>query len=246
MDSEKKPQQPDEQEAVFTTIVGGRPPGSGTRVGATPRGVEVLLKKASVDAAFRELLLKERGEAARRIDLELTDAEREMLASVPAEQLEKIIDNTKVKPEHKSAFLGTVGRVMLATVVAGAAFVTCVPTATAGISPDKLRRMQMAQQSDANDPNNPNDPNASDPNLREAEQGLDAREDIIVGRWHTTQRKYVPVISRRSKRGEGRLHFARAFGHTVEELVPLDAEAQVEVIRGAEPETEEVEPDDEE
>jgi hypothetical protein len=57
MDSAKKPGQPDEQEAVFTTIVGGRPPGSDTRVGAIPRGVEVLLKKASVDPAFRELLL---------------------------------------------------------------------------------------------------------------------------------------------------------------------------------------------
>jgi hypothetical protein len=162
MDSEKKPGQPDEQEAVFTTTIAGRRLWSYAHVGTIPRGVEVLLKKASVDPAFRDLLLEQRGEAARTIDLELTDAEREMLASVPAEQLKKIIDNTKVKPEHKSTFLGSVGRVMLATVVAGAAFVTCMPTVTRGISPDEIRRMQMARQSDANDPN---DPNASDPNL---------------------------------------------------------------------------------
>lgn len=49
MDSEKRPEHAAEQEAVRTAIVGGRPPGSGTRVGAIPRGVEVLVKKASVD-----------------------------------------------------------------------------------------------------------------------------------------------------------------------------------------------------
>jgi hypothetical protein len=119
MDSEKKPGQPDEQEAVFTTIVGGRPPGSGTRVGEIPRGVEVLLKKASVDAEFRELLLKERGDAARRIYLELTDAEREMLAHIAANQLDQIIRNTKVDPELRRVFLGTAGALMLAAVVFG-------------------------------------------------------------------------------------------------------------------------------
>lgn len=184
MDSEKKPNQPEEQEAVFTTIVGGRPPGSGTRVGAVPHGVEVLLKKASVDPDFRKLLLEQRGEAAHTIGLELTDAEREMLAHIPAEQLEQIINNTKVKPEHKSAFLGTIGRIMLATVVAGAAFVTCVPTlghtATAGISPDELRRLQMAQQSDANDSNNPNDPNVSDPNTTELEELLKVLDERML------------------------------------------------------------------
>ena len=119
MDSEKKPGQRDEQEAVFTTIVGGRPPGSGTRVGAIPRGVEVLLKKASVDPDFRELLLKERGEAAHTIDLELTGAEREMLAHIPAEQLEQIIRNTKVDPKLQRVFLGTAGALMLAAITVG-------------------------------------------------------------------------------------------------------------------------------
>ena len=36
---------PQEQEAVRTTIVGGRPPGSGKSVGNIPRGIEVLVKK---------------------------------------------------------------------------------------------------------------------------------------------------------------------------------------------------------
>ena len=96
MGRDKRAEKPEEQEAVFTTIVGGRPPGAGTHVGAIPRGVEVLLKKASVDAEFRRVLLEQRGDAAHRLDLELTDAERAMLAAIPAEQLERIIDNTKV------------------------------------------------------------------------------------------------------------------------------------------------------
>ena len=117
INSEKKPEQTNEQEAVFTTIVGGRPPGSGTRVGEVPRGVEVLLKKAAVDLEFRKLLLEQRAEAARTIDLELTEAERQMLAHIPADQLETIIRNTKVKPEHRAVFLGSVGKLMVAAVI---------------------------------------------------------------------------------------------------------------------------------
>jgi hypothetical protein len=54
----------DEAEAVRTTIVGGRPPGSGRNNVPVPRGIEVLVKKASVDAGFRELFLKQRGRVA--------------------------------------------------------------------------------------------------------------------------------------------------------------------------------------
>jgi hypothetical protein len=42
MVSDKKPEKPKEKEAVYTTIVGGRPPGCGTQVGNIPRGIEVL------------------------------------------------------------------------------------------------------------------------------------------------------------------------------------------------------------
>ncbi|MHC4520389.1 MAG: hypothetical protein ACYTAS_17520 [Planctomycetota bacterium] len=119
MDSENTPGKPEEQEAVFSTINGGGQPASGARACAIPRGVEVLLKKASVDPEFRKLLLEQRGEAARIIDLELTDAEREMLAHIPVEQLEQIINNTKVKPEHRLIFLGVVGALMLAAVAIG-------------------------------------------------------------------------------------------------------------------------------
>lgn len=171
MDRDKSAEKPEEQEAVFTTIVGGRPPGSGTGVGAIPRGIEVLLKKASVDPEFRRALLEQRGDAARQIDLELTEAERTMLAAIPSEQLERIIDNTKVKPEHRSVFLGTVGKLMLAAVIGVAVVSVMTPTlghtATAGISPEKIRRMQALL---ANDPNDPNDPNEADAESQEIQQ----------------------------------------------------------------------------
>ena len=105
---------PLEQEAVRTTIVGGRPPGSGQPVGAIPRGIEVLVKKASVDPQFREVLLEERAAAAGRIGLELQPAEALMLAAVPREQLEAIIARTTVPTEHRRAFLGQAAAAMVA------------------------------------------------------------------------------------------------------------------------------------
>jgi len=57
-----------EQEAVRTTIVGGRPPGSGQPVGRIPRGIEVLLKKAAVDARHHPHQSKHALHAVRRRD----------------------------------------------------------------------------------------------------------------------------------------------------------------------------------
>jgi hypothetical protein len=111
-DSTKTPR---EQDAVFTTIVGGRPPGSGTSLEGIPRGIDVLLKKASVDSAFRSRLLEQRGDVAKEIDLELKPEEAMMLQAIPRQQLEAIIDRTRVKPENRRVFLGKVAALMLAT-----------------------------------------------------------------------------------------------------------------------------------
>ena len=113
-------QRPIEQPAVKTTIVGGRPPGPGKQVGTIPRGIEVMVKKASVDAEFRALLLAKRGDAAREIGLELEPAEVAMLDGVPAGHLEAIIAYTTVSPMSRAAFLGRAAAVMLAALGAGA------------------------------------------------------------------------------------------------------------------------------
>ncbi|MFB3893113.1 MAG: hypothetical protein ACE15C_13940 [Phycisphaerae bacterium] len=99
--------------AVKTTIVGGRPPGSGKGIGEIPRGIEVLVKKASVDPAFKALLLARRSKAADEIGLLLEEAEALMLDVVPAAQLDAIIARTKVDRKVLPAFLGKAAAVML-------------------------------------------------------------------------------------------------------------------------------------
>jgi hypothetical protein len=106
--------QENEGEAVRTTIVGGRPSGNGRGIGTIPRGVEVLLKKAAVDAEFRQLLCEGRVRAAEAIGLELDVAESAMLKSIPRVQLETIIARTLVPVEQRRVFLGRMAAPMLA------------------------------------------------------------------------------------------------------------------------------------
>jgi acyl carrier protein len=126
---------PLEQEAVRTTIVGGRPPGSGQPLGDIPRGLEVLVKKAAVDAEFKSLLLAQRAAAAQVIGLALEPAEAMMLAVAPAEQLEAIIGRTSVPTEHRRAFLGQAAGAMLAAL----SLVAARPQAAAGDEPQPNR-----------------------------------------------------------------------------------------------------------
>jgi hypothetical protein len=81
-----------------------------------PRGIEVLVKKASVDPPFRELLLEKRALAASEIGLELSPAEIATINSVPRAQIEQIIRNTTVPDEHRRVFLGKIAAAMLALI----------------------------------------------------------------------------------------------------------------------------------
>lgn len=127
---------PMEQPAVRTTIVGGRPPGSGKTVGPIPRGIEVLIKKAAVDPAFKMLLLAKRDGAAKAIDLTLEAAEAMMLKAAPRAQLEAIIAQTSVHPSVLPAFLGRAAAVMLVALGAGTLGCDKVEV-TDGIAPDR-------------------------------------------------------------------------------------------------------------
>lgn len=125
---------PDERPAVRTTIVGGRPPGSGKDIGDIPRGIEVLVSKASVDADFKALLLDQRAKAADTIGLDLNPAEAMMLDAIPAAQLEAVVARTKVSEGNRRAFLGSAAAVMLAALgVTGCD--SCIPVT--GIAPDR-------------------------------------------------------------------------------------------------------------
>lgn len=113
-----------------------------------PRGLEVLLKKAAVDPAFRRLLMDRRDAAAGEIELSLSSAEAAMLRAMPQPQLEAIIDRTEVPEASRRAFLGRAAAAMLAALGAVAGEVsagtgldggTRPPTGTFGIQPDQPR-----------------------------------------------------------------------------------------------------------
>jgi len=132
---DNREQKPIEQEAVKTTIVGGRPPGSGKSVGNIPRGIEVIVKKASVDPEFKKLLLEKRADAASTIDLKLEPSEIAMLNTVPSSQLESIISRTVVFPKQRKAFLGKVAALMV--VALGASTIGCGQEVSEGERPDR-------------------------------------------------------------------------------------------------------------
>ncbi len=105
---------------------------------AVPRGIEVLLKKAAVDPEFRLMLLEERGEAAKAIELELTPAESAMLKAIPAEQLEQLVTHTIVPCEQRRVFLGRTAAAMLVAVGASLLLLPmCAPAKSRGIQPDR-------------------------------------------------------------------------------------------------------------
>jgi len=64
---------------------------SGDAPRKVPRGIEMLLRRASVDAGFRVRLLAERADAAHRIGIVLEPAEVKMLNDIPIEQLQAMV-----------------------------------------------------------------------------------------------------------------------------------------------------------
>ena len=164
---------PTEQEAVRTTIVGGRPPGSGQGVGPIPRGIEVLVKKASIDPSFRELLLEKRAEAAAEIGLNLDAAEVMMLRAVPDEQLDAIIKQTSVPRQHRRAFLGTAATAMLAALGVITAGCEIKSEAPKGIRPDKPEdtRPDRVEATDGVRADIPDEPGDSRPDRVEPSHG---------------------------------------------------------------------------
>ena len=130
----------------------------------------MLVKKASVDPKFRRLLLEKRAEAAREIDLDLTQAEVELLANIPRKQLEKIIANTKVPPEQKDLFSSTFGKVMLATVAAGVAVAIFTPSLGHTLTPKQRERFLRMREAALKDINNVNEPNEAESATEKNEQ----------------------------------------------------------------------------
>jgi len=136
MSTEPRDRQNPEMPAVRTTIVGGRPPGSGVPLGPVPRGVEILIQKAAVDPDFKALLLEKRSAAAPEIGLTLQPAEAAMLDGVPAQQLEAIIARTKVPENMRRVLLGAMTAAALAALGGSIVIPLLARTQTLGSRPD--------------------------------------------------------------------------------------------------------------
>lgn len=90
------------------TIVGGRPQAPRSMRGDIPRGLEILVKRAAIDSAFKSALLTKRDKIAEELDIPLDPSEKAMLACIPADHLEKMIKATEVPPaQHKLLAKGT-------------------------------------------------------------------------------------------------------------------------------------------
>jgi hypothetical protein len=142
---------PGEPDVVKTTIVGGQPPREGRSIGDVPRGVEVLIKKAAVDPAFKKTLLAKRARAADDIALKLEPVEAAMLDAVPEGQLRATIGRTKVSPNLRPAFLGAAAAAMLAALAAAgckhtASDNTRYPAPPTGINPDIPKTAETAAE----------------------------------------------------------------------------------------------------
>ena len=95
-----------------------------------PSGIEILVAKAAADPRFRRLLLKRRSLAASALELDLTPAEAAILKSVPARQLEAMIDAVADRMSHEARKKGrkklkTAAGILLAAVGAGALKLDC-------------------------------------------------------------------------------------------------------------------------
>ena len=117
-----------------------------------PRAIEVLIKKAAVDPAFKKLLMEKRGEAAEAIALKLEPAEAAMLEAVPETQLRAIVANTKVSPKLRPVFLGYAAAAMLAalSVAAYAEESEFRLNPTTGIEPDIPPKTESVDNEDIN------------------------------------------------------------------------------------------------
>ncbi|GAB4284088.1 MAG: hypothetical protein Kow0029_30520 [Candidatus Rifleibacteriota bacterium] len=103
------------------TIVGGRPQTAKNQRTDIPRGLELLIKKASADDSFKNELLIKKEKLIDELNLALDISEKAMLAAVPTEHLRKMIEATELPQSQKKA-LAKVSTAAMVALVAQLAF----------------------------------------------------------------------------------------------------------------------------
>lgn len=116
------------------TIVGGRPQAPRSMRSDIPHALEILVKRAAIDADFKKDLLTKRDKIADELKIPLDSSERAMLDCIPAEHLEKMIQATEVPPaQRKILAKGTT-----AAMIALLAQLTFAPVAGRAEAPAKI------------------------------------------------------------------------------------------------------------
>lgn len=125
-------EKPDEQ---GHTIVGGRPAAPRSIRNDIPRGLELLIKKASVDPDFKRELLSKKEKLVGEMNLPLDESEKAMLACVPVGHLEKMIEATQVPAAQRKALAGGSAAAMFALLTQ----LTFAPVAGRAETPENRR-----------------------------------------------------------------------------------------------------------
>jgi hypothetical protein len=113
------------------TIVGGRPAAVRQHGRNQPRGLELLMKKAAVDAEFKQKLITGRSTFAAEIGVPLDHAEQGMLDAMPTPHLEQLVALTPVAEPQRS-LLKTASAAALVALLAQA---TLAPLPVGATSP---------------------------------------------------------------------------------------------------------------
>jgi len=85
------------------TIVGGRPQAQKSMRSNIPRGLELLIKRASVDPEFKTALVQKRIKLLNELGICLDETEKSILECVPSDHLTRMIDATEVPPAQRKA-----------------------------------------------------------------------------------------------------------------------------------------------
>lgn len=85
------------------TIVGGRPQAQKSTRNNIPRGLELLIKRASIDSEFKSALVQKRSELLKELGITLDETEKNILECVPIDHLTRMIEATEVPPSQRKA-----------------------------------------------------------------------------------------------------------------------------------------------
>lgn len=129
------------------TIVGGRPQANKSKRTDIPRGLELLIKRAAIDEAFKNELLQKRDKLVDEMHIPLDPSEKAMLSCVPVEHLEKMIMATVVPPSQRKVIAAGSAAAMIALFTQ----LTFAPvTARAETQPNTQQLAEMLETPDLN------------------------------------------------------------------------------------------------